>query len=271
MFNVIISSNGTAWETDQLMRMFTERFNQSGGVEAQSISLDTPETLKLLEKIPTLLLYERATESPSADIVRYGYLHDITNAGTKLTFRFAEEGRFPRAVLDEFADRLDMERFEQNRTHWAVKDGAIPTAMLDRLLPSYDVVFSFAGENRDYVEQVAAYLSALGVKIFYDHYEEVNLWGKHLVEHFDFVYRRSGKYCVMFISQPYVEKMWTRLERRSALVRAMEERKEYILPARFDEAEVPGILADVHYIPLGKKSPVELGEMILRKLGRPIP
>lgn len=44
----------------------------------------------------------------------------------------------------------------------------------------YDVALSFADEDRPYVDRVAAYLRAHNVKLFYDRYEEVALWGKNL-------------------------------------------------------------------------------------------
>ena len=40
MFSFIVSSDRTAWETDQLMRMFAERFNTYSGAEAAAISLN---------------------------------------------------------------------------------------------------------------------------------------------------------------------------------------------------------------------------------------
>jgi hypothetical protein len=254
-----------------LMRMDAARFMECSGIEAKAVSLEDPRTLRLVEEVPALLMYERGVESPSAEVVRYGYLQDIKVAGDDLVFRFNEEGRFPRSLVVEFADRLGIGRLELNRTHWAVKDGSVPGPMREQLQPSYDVVFTFAGENRGYVEQVANYLLSQGVKVFYDQYEEASLWGKDLAEHFDFVYRRSGRYCVMFISKHYVEKMWTRHERRAALARALQERKEYVLPARFDDSEVPGILPTVGYISLTANSPVELAKIILKKLGRQVP
>jgi TIR domain len=273
MFNVLISAIATAWETDQLMRMDASRFMEGGdGSEANGISLSKPETLKLLEQVPALLMYERGTQGPNTDIVRYGYLRDIrVIPGKELVFRFQEEGRFPRTVVQEYADRLNLGEFEQNRTHWAVKDAGIPSAMLAKLRPTYDVVFSFAGEDRRYVERVAKYLRNQGVRIFYDRYEETSLWGKDLAEHFDFVYRLSGQYCVVFISKHYVEKMWTRHERQSALARALKERQEYILPVRFDDTEVPGIRHTLAYHSAAHKSSTELGKEILKKLGRPVP
>jgi len=132
----------------------------------------------------------------------------------------------------------------------------------------YEVVLSFAGEDREYVEKVAEYLRDSSVKVFYDKYEEVTLWGKDLSEHLDKVYRGSARYCVMFISKHYANKVWASHERKSALARAIEEKEEYILPARFDDTGIPGIRPTIGYVDLSDKTPEELGEMILRKLGR---
>src|SRR5207244_3233712 len=106
----------------------------------------------------------------------------------------------------------------------------------------YDVTLSFAGEDRAYVEQVAAALYALGIRVFYDRYEQVDLWGKDLYTHLDDVYRKRARYCVVFISRHYGEKLWPNHERKSAQARAFEETSEYILPIRFDATEVPGML-----------------------------
>ena len=157
-----------------------------------------------------------------------------------------------------------------HRTHWAIKDGDIPSAMLAKLQRRYDVLFSFAGEDRKYVEEAADYLRSNGVSVFYDRYEEVTLWGKDLAEHFDSIYRFSGQYCVIFISKHYADKMWTKHERRSALDRALKEHQEYLLPVRVDGTEVPGIRSTVAHLSTSDKSPTELGIAILKKLGRKI-
>jgi len=267
MFNILTSGGDTTWETDQLMRMDAVRFKEYSDSEAESISADNPASLKSLEHIDTLLMYESGSRSPNVHLVRYGHLHSIKVVGKELVFRFEEKGKFLRTVVEEFAERLGIDSFEFHRTHWAIKDAGIPSAMRAKLMPSYDVVFSFAGEDRQYVKQVAAYVRTKDVRIFYDEYEQAHLWGKDLAEHFDLVYRRSGQFCVMFISEDYVKKMWTRHERRSALSRALKEEAEYILPARFDDTDVPGILPTVHYISLADKSPAKFGKFILKKLG----
>jgi len=271
MYNVIIEFDSTAWETDQLMRMKSERFKEySGGPESDRVDVSKPASLKLLEGIPTLLFYEAGSKGTAASIIRYGIVNSVHCTEGEITFRFNEEGRFTRAVLDEFASRLDIGRFETNRTHWAVKEGGIPSAMIGRLMPTYDLVFSFASEDRDYVAKVARYLRTRGVKVFYDEYEQTDLWGKDLAEHFNAVYSQSGRYCVIFISSAYVKKMWARHERRAALARAVEEHQDYILPARFDDTRVEGVRSTIAYIALEGLSPAQFGKQIMKKLGRTI-
>jgi len=134
----------------------------------------------------------------------------------------------------------------------------------------YEVVLSFAGEDRRYVEQAASYLKAQGVRFFYDRYEEVDLWGKNLYEHLHDVYANKAKYCVIFISKAYANKVWPTHERRSAQERALRENREYILPARFDDTELPGLRSTTGYIDLSKRSPEEFARLIVEKLrGRP--
>lgn len=274
MFNLLVASDPTAWETEQLMRMDVSRFGEYSGGEAAEISLRDRRSLKILEQVPALLMYEQCCESVAANIVRYGFLKDIRVVGRSLQFRFEGEGYCTREVVRGFNRRLEIDDFEYNRTHWAIKDGGIPRELLARMTREpyrtyrYEVVLSYAGENRDYVHQVAEFLKNHGIDPFYDRHEEASLWGKDLAEELDIVYRTEGRYCVMFISKHYAEKVWPTHERRAALARAVEERKEYILPARFDDTEVPGIRPTLSYIDLSRKTPEDLGRLILQKLGR---
>lgn len=105
----------------------------------------------------------------------------------------------------------------------------------------YDVCLSFAGEDRRYVEQVADELRQAGVRVFYDRYEQVGLWGKDLYAHLNDVYSTAARYCVLFASRHYARKIWTNHEREAAQERAIQEHREYILPARFDDTAIPGL------------------------------
>jgi hypothetical protein len=134
----------------------------------------------------------------------------------------------------------------------------------------YDVCLSFASEQRDYVREVKRELQQAGLTTFFDEDEESMLWGNHLHEVLDDVYRKSSRFCVMFISREYGAKMWTNFERRSALARAMKDRHQnYLLPARFDDTVIEGLLPTVLDINLRMRSPAQFAQDIIKKVGLP--
>jgi hypothetical protein len=72
----------------------------------------------------------------------------------------------------------------------------------------------------------------------------------------------------MFISKHYAEKVWPNHERRSAQARALSEEGEYVLPARFDNTPVPGLLPTVSYIDLSDLTPSAFAQLVEQKIGR---
>lgn len=132
---------------------------------------------------------------------------------------------------------------------------------------TYDIVLSFAGENRNYVEKVAVCLKENNIKVFYDNFEEADLWGKNLLLHFRELYKDLSKYCIIFTSKYYAEKLWTNQELQSVLERVLLEKGgEYILPAKFDDTEIPGIRSTLGYIDLRKKTPEQVCKLVIAKL-----
>jgi hypothetical protein len=131
----------------------------------------------------------------------------------------------------------------------------------------YDVALSFAGEDRGYVDEVAKSLAAKGIRVFYDQFEQVELWGKDLVAHLLDIYQNRARFCVIFVSQQYVEKPWPNHERRGAQARALYSQGEYLLPARFDDSVLPGLPSTTGYVDLRKLSPQEFAEIISKKIG----
>jgi hypothetical protein len=117
----------------------------------------------------------------------------------------------------------------------------------------FDVALSFAGEDRVYVEDVASILRKMEIRVFYDKYEVVSFWGKDLYTHLSEIYFERATYVVMFLSRHFKDKVWPNHERESAQAKAFLGKKEYILPARFDDTQIPGILPTTGYIDLNKK------------------
>jgi hypothetical protein len=137
----------------------------------------------------------------------------------------------------------------------------VPFSMTGRLInrlllsPSTTSLSLLRGEDRDYVDKVAAQLRADGVSVFYDKYEEADLWGKNLHTHLKDVYEKQARFTVMFISEHYRDKVWPNHERKATQERAFAEiDNEYILPDFFDETiEVPGLARTTGHISLEKQ------------------
>lgn len=154
--------------------------------------------------------------------------------------------------------RLDRFDRDDDGVHYRLRDmirrcqdwhQAIADKRPSHKLYEFDVALSFAGEDRDFVEEVAERLTLHGVRVFYDSYEQANLWGKNLFEHLHDVYSKKARYCMMFVSAEYAEKMWTVHERRSAQERTLQQRdSEYVLPVRIDDTELPGLPTTVAYL-----------------------
>lgn len=130
----------------------------------------------------------------------------------------------------------------------------------------YDVALSFAGEDRAYVREVADMLHEIGIKVFYDEYKEVELWGKDLYEELDDIYQNKSKYCVIFVSKCYKEKVWPNHERKSAQARDLIENNEYIRPVKLDETEIPGIRPTIKSIDGNRISSENLAYLIAKKV-----
>ncbi|MDE2726300.1 MAG: TIR domain-containing protein [Gemmatimonadota bacterium] len=130
----------------------------------------------------------------------------------------------------------------------------------------YDIALSFAGEDRAVVERIATELKNRGIHVFYDKFERAALWGKTLYEHLADLYSKRAKFCVIFVSQSYKDKLWTRHERQAAQERAFKENREYILPVRLDDTELPGLHSTVGYLDLREVSEQEIIDSAIEKV-----
>ncbi len=131
----------------------------------------------------------------------------------------------------------------------------------------YDVVLSFAGEDRGYVQDIAKKLKAKGIKVFYDEFEEAKLWGKDLYQYLYYIYKESAFFCIIFISPNYIKKAWTRHELKAAQNRAFLENDEYILPLRLEKnIKLPGLADTISYVDAEKQTANQIIKLICDKV-----
>ena len=69
------------------------------------------------------------------------------------------------------------------------------------------------------------------------------------------IYKNKARYAIFFIFKNYAKKIWANHERKATQERALSEFKEYIMPARFYDAEIPGLSSTISYIELTSKTP----------------
>lgn len=130
----------------------------------------------------------------------------------------------------------------------------------------YDVALSFAGEDRKYVEELANELRTRRVNVFYDRFEQLDLWGSDLAEHLGKVYSESAYFVVIFSSRHYATKAWPNHEKQFALGRHLKGQTGRILPVRLDPTEVPGIPPTLGYLDARSLTKSRLAELIVKKV-----
>jgi hypothetical protein len=71
---------------------------------------------------------------------------------------------------------------------------------------------------------------------------------------------------VVFVSADYAAGDWTRLERHAAFSRAAAAPGVWVLPARFDDRELPGLLPDVVAVGPRRYTPAQFADLVVAKL-----
>jgi hypothetical protein len=135
---------------------------------------------------------------------------------------------------------------------------------------AFDLAFSFAGEDREYVEAVKNACVKLGLSVYYDKDRKIDQWGKSFIGEQRKVY--SGyktKHFVPFISEHYFAKPIPTDEFRSALMESTK-RSQYILPVKLDSSKVSAeyLHADTQYLKSSDYTPDQLAGALKYAVGR---
>lgn len=125
---------------------------------------------------------------------------------------------------------------------------------------TFDLAFSFAGEDREYVRLVKEACEKLGLSVYYDKDRKIDQWGKSFIGEQRKVYGGyKTKHFVPFISEHYFAKPIPTDEFRSALMQSVK-RSQYILPVKLDNSTVSTeyLHPDTQYLKRQEYSPEQL-------------
>jgi len=133
---------------------------------------------------------------------------------------------------------------------------------------TYDVAISYASEQLAYASKLNDELSSNGISVFFDKEQnlESQIWGKEMAEYLADIYYNKSRFCIMLISRAYVSKAWPTYECQNAIARQIKQMGEYILPVRFDDSIVPGLVTTINYIRGIDKKPKEVADLFIKKL-----
>jgi hypothetical protein len=106
--------------------------------------------------------------------------------------------------------------------------------------------------------------------VFLDELFEAEIWGQNLVETLADVYENKARYCLIIVSENYRRRIYTNVERRAALDRAIRAKAEYILPVVLDGAWIQGLPKSTAYLDLRRKSVISICEAVARSNSRVI-
>jgi len=130
----------------------------------------------------------------------------------------------------------------------------------------YDIALSYAGENREIVEEIAKRLNENNIKVFYDMFEKTKLWGKRLSTHLQKTYGENSCFVLVFVSKEYSLKDWTNFEFTIARGEAKNRKTEFILPIRLDNTILFGLPDDMGYLDFNLEGVEGIVNAIIDKL-----
>src|SRR5215813_9110330 len=132
----------------------------------------------------------------------------------------------------------------------------------------FQVALSFAGEHRNFVAGVAEQLRRnLGQnRVFYDQYYEAELARPNLDTYLMDIYREHADLIAIFLCANYAQKAWCGLEWRVVRDVLKSKRDSEIMPFKFDDVFIEGLLSIDGYIDIDNRTPEEVACLILQRI-----
>jgi len=132
----------------------------------------------------------------------------------------------------------------------------------------FRVAFSFAGEKRDFVKEVARLLADRFKEqaILYDKFHEAEFARARLGRYLPKLYHDESDLVVVVICLDYGQKEWCGLEWDAIFDLLKKRREADVMLCRFDYATVEGLFSDAGYSELDDKTPAEVATLILERI-----
>lgn len=288
MYNLFVSGDCGAWEGETLLLELSRCVREYTAVEiTEKFGAFHEEAKAELKRFPCIFAYEASCQKDP----KFGVLSSISKRNDQVRIQYEIRKIEPFLKFEDLATlgiELDIDKWEMNRTHWAVKNVNLARELklaygLD--LPPwarsisksvnidthvFDVALSFPGEIRELVESIAIELERLigPHSYFYDKNYEAQLARPSLDILLQAIYGRRSKLVVVFLSRDYQRKDWCGIEFRAIrdIILERENSKVKVMFVRTDDGEVEGVFKTDGYIDAQKYSPEEIAGFISQRV-----
>jgi hypothetical protein len=134
----------------------------------------------------------------------------------------------------------------------------------------FDVAFSFARPDRDYVERTRRACRRLGLRVMYDRDFSNHWWGENFLVEQRKIYGSRSHFFMPFISEAYFQRRIPADEFAAAMWADVERGGGYILPVLIGGVRVPPHLLPRHlgFLKAEDHTPERLAAELLRKVTR---
>jgi hypothetical protein len=137
----------------------------------------------------------------------------------------------------------------------------------------FSVALSFPGEKRAFVKEVADILSNnIGKdRVLYDEYLTAELARPELDLYLGDLYRNHSELLVPFFCAEYERKKWCQLEWRQMRDILFQMEPHRVMPFRFDDTQIQGVLSTDGYAPIAERTPQQVAHLIIERLQKQPP
>jgi tetratricopeptide (TPR) repeat protein len=134
----------------------------------------------------------------------------------------------------------------------------------------FRIAFSFTGEKRDFVKQIADILAKQfgEEKILYDKFHEAEFAHANLAFDLPALYKQDSDLVVLVFCPDYEHKEWCSLEWRAIYSIIKEGGEKQIILTRFGHVDGKGLYGLAGFIELDDKTPEQAATLILERLAR---
>jgi hypothetical protein len=134
----------------------------------------------------------------------------------------------------------------------------------------FRVAFSFAGEKRPFISEVATTLASRfdEARILYDKFHEAEFARHDFGFYLPDLYHDEADLIVVVVCSDYEQKEWCGLEWNAIFDLLKQRRVEDVMFCRFDKATVRGLYSTAGFVDLDEKTPELAATRILERLAR---